>query len=52
MSLGMEKDWKLVCTLSDISRAIYTVDFANQSDMFAIAGGDGVIRVYNISKKS
>lgn len=34
--------------IKDLSRACYTVDFSNQGDMFAMGGGDGVVRVFNI----
>ena len=49
---GHEKDWKVVCTICELSRACYTVDFANQSEMFAIGGGDGFIRIFTIEKKA
>ncbi len=32
-------------------RACYAVDFANQGDMCAVSGGDGIIRVANIAKR-
>lgn len=34
--------------IRDLSRACYTVDFSNAGDMFAMGGGDGVVRVFNI----
>lgn len=34
--------------IRDLSRACFTVDFSNQGDMFAMGGGDGVVRVFNI----
>jgi WD40 repeat protein len=36
--------------IKDLSRACFTVDFSNQGDMFAMGGGDGVIRVFNVMK--
>ncbi len=35
-------------TITDLSRAVYTADFNNADDMLAIAGGDGVVRCFNI----
>lgn len=34
--------------IRDLSRACFSVDFSNASDMFAMGGGDGVIRVFNV----
>lgn len=35
-------------TITDLSRAVFTVDFNNGGDMLAIGGGDGVVRCFNI----
>ena len=37
--------------IKDLSRATFTVDFSNSGDMFAMGGGDGVIRVFNVSSE-
>ena len=38
--------------VKNLSRACYSVDFSNKGDMFAMGGGDGVIRVFNVSLQS
>ena len=38
---------KAVVSIYDISRDIYTVDFANKEKRFALSGGDGFIRVFS-----
>lgn len=35
-------------TVMGLSRAVYSVDFAHGGSMFAVAGGDGCVRVLNI----
>jgi WD40 repeat protein len=40
--------FKPIAQIKDLSRATYTVDFSNNGDMFAMGGGDGVVRVFNI----
>lgn len=40
--------FKPCAQIYNLSRACFTVDFSNQGDSFAIGGGDGVIRVFNI----
>ena len=40
--------FKPCAQIKDLSRACYTVDFSNSGDMFAMGGGDGVIRVFNV----
>jgi len=35
-------------TITDLSRAVYTTDFNQAGDMVAVAGGDGVVRCFNI----
>lgn len=47
-----ESNFKPCCMLKDISRAIYSVDFSQNGDLFACAGGDGVIRVCSVSNES
>jgi len=37
-----------VAQIKELSRAVFSVDFSNQGDMFAMAGGDGVVRVFNL----
>lgn len=37
--------------IKDLSRACFTVDFSNSGDMFAMGGGDGVIRVFNVTNE-
>lgn len=34
--------------IKNLSRPCLSVDFSNKGDMFACAGGDGVIRVFNV----
>ena len=41
---------KLTATITDIPRAIFSVDFANQTNLFACAGGDGSIHLYKTEK--
>lgn len=40
-----------LCCISELSRACYNVDFSNKGDIFALGGGDGVIRCFNIEGK-
>ena len=40
--------FKPIAVVRDLSRAVYTVDFSNAGDMFAMGGGDGVVRVFNV----
>lgn len=40
--------FKPCAQIKNLSRATYTMDFSNSGDMFAAAGGDGVIRVFNV----
>jgi hypothetical protein len=40
--------FKPCAQIRDLSRACFTVDFSNSGDMFAMGGGDGVIRVFNV----
>jgi WD40 repeat protein len=37
-----------VAQIKELSRAVFSCDFSNQGDMFAIGGGDGVVRVFNL----
>ncbi len=41
---------KLTTTITDMSRAVYTIDFANQTNLFSIAGGDGQVHLYKTEK--
>lgn len=41
----------LLSTMKYLGRACFTVDFSNQGDMCAISGGDGIIRVIDITKQ-
>lgn len=34
--------------IKNLSRPVCTVDFSNSGEMFALAGGDGVIRCFNV----
>ena len=43
-----EQMFKPCAQIKNLSRACFTVDFANSGDMFACGGGDGVIRVFNV----
>ena len=47
-----ESNFKPCCMLKDFSRACYTVDFSHSGDLFACAGGDGVIRVLSVANDS
>ena len=40
--------FKPCAQIRDLSRACFSLDFSNQGDMFAMGGGDGVIRVFNV----
>lgn len=35
-------------SICELSRAVFSVDFSNSGDMFAMGGGDGVVRVFNV----
>ena len=35
----------------NLSRACYSVDFSNSGEMFAIGGGDGVVRCFDVTKE-
>ena len=35
----------------NLSRACFSADFSNSGDMFAIGGGDGVVRVFDVTKE-
>ena len=43
--------FKPIAQIRDLSRACFTVDFSHNGDVFAMGGGDGVIRVFNVSKE-
>jgi WD40 repeat protein len=49
--INQSDHYKQVCSIYNISRPVYSVDFAHESNMFAITGGDGIIRLYDIKKK-
>ena len=38
-----------VCTITDLTREINTVDFSNKGGQFATAGGDGYVRIFSLS---
>lgn len=40
---------KHIATITDLSREIYTVDFANNGGFFAISGGDAYIRMFSFN---
>jgi len=40
---------KNVCVIYDMSREIDAVDFSNKGDKFAIAGGDGYVRLFSMN---
>lgn len=42
--------FKPIAQIRDLSRACFTVDFAQSGDSFAMGGGDGVVRVFNLTK--
>jgi len=44
----LKQEFKPVAQIKDLSRACFSVDWSNSGDMFAIGGGDGVIRVFNV----
>eukprot|EP01017_Pseudomicrothorax_dubius_P028162 TRINITY_DN3327_c0_g1_i1.p1 TRINITY_DN3327_c0_g1~~TRINITY_DN3327_c0_g1_i1.p1 ORF type:complete len:383 (-),score=65.79 TRINITY_DN3327_c0_g1_i1:132-1280(-) len=44
-----ETGYKHIATITDISREINTVDFANKGGFFALAGGDGYLRMFNLN---
>ena len=35
----------------NLSRACFSADFSNSGEMFAIGGGDGVVRVFDVTKE-
>lgn len=37
-----------VAQIKELSRAVFSLDFSNNNDMFAMGGGDGVVRVFNL----
>ena len=39
--------YKCICNITDLPREVDTVDFANNSNDFLVAGGDGLIRVHS-----
>lgn len=39
----------VIGTVMGLSQACYSVDFSNSGSMFAVAGGDGCVRVMNIT---
>ncbi len=43
------KDAGAVGCVAGASRALYTVDFANTTDTFAVAGGDGHVTVVGVN---
>ena len=43
-----EQMFKPCAQIKNLSRACFSVDFSNSGDMFAMAGGDGVIRCFNV----
>ena len=45
-------DFKPCAQIKDLSRACFTLDWNNTGDTFAMGGGDGVIRVFNVHKES
>jgi len=40
--------FKPCAQIKNLSRSCFSVDFSNSGDTFAIGGGDGVIRCFNI----
>jgi len=40
--------FKPCAQICQLSRACFSVDFSNSGDMFAMGGGDGVVRVFNV----
>lgn len=49
--INQSDHYKQIGTIFNLSRACYTVDFGHESNYFAISGGDGIIRLYDINKK-
>jgi WD40 repeat protein len=43
--------FKPCAQIKNLSRACFSVDFSNNGEMFACAGGDGVIRVFNVANE-
>jgi COMPASS component SWD3 len=50
--INMNEHYKQIGSIYNLSRACYTADFGHDSNFFAISGGDGLIRLFNISKKA
>lgn len=44
-------EFKPCAQIKDLSRACFSLDWSNAGDMFAMGGGDGVIRVFNVVKE-
>lgn len=41
--------YKCICNITDLSREVDTVDFANNSNNFCTGGGDGLLRIFKSS---
>ena len=50
--INQSDHFKQIFTVSNVSRPIYTCEFAHDSNMFALGSGDGIIRLYDIKKKA
>lgn len=46
-----ENDFKPCAQIKELSRACFSLDWSQAGDMFAMGGGDGVIRVFNVVKE-
>jgi WD40 repeat protein len=40
---------KAFCSIHDISKDISSVDFSNKGSQFCTAGGDGIVRIFNMN---
>ena len=50
--VNINEHYKQIGVIYNLSRAVYTVDFGYESNFFAISGGDGIVRLFDIRKKT
>jgi len=41
------KDMDPFCSIYNLPREIYTMDFGNKGTSFAVSGGDGLVRIFS-----
>ena len=52
MHFGLDLNFsgKHCATITDLTKEVQTCDFSSDDEKFAIAGGDGYIRIFTFSK--